>query len=146
MKIMTCFIDSSAWAALADKTDVNHEAASEYFRKLLETNSKLVTNNIAVDHALLIIKEKLSSRTAQKFLAVLDESVLTVNLRFDWISRRLRRNALNLYLKSSNPDITLEHCYIYETIKRKKVDILFTFDQGLSFFGLPLMPQKTSVL
>ena len=56
MKIMTCFIDSSAWAALVDKTDVNHEAASEYFRKLLDSNSKLVTNNIAVDHALLIIK------------------------------------------------------------------------------------------
>lgn len=146
MKIMTCFIDSSAWAALADNNDINHEAASEYFRKLLESNSKLVTNNTAVDHAILTIKDRLGPKTAQKFMAVIDESILTVNLRSDWISRRIRRNALNLYLKSTNPDIILQHYYIIETIKRKKVDIVFTFDQNLNILGLPLMPQKSSVL
>jgi len=144
MKIMTCFIDSSAWTAIADKTDENHKAASEYFAKILESNSKLVTNNTAVDRALVQIKHQAGHKTAQKFMAVLDESILTVNLRSDWLSRRLRRNAVNLYLKSTHPGLRLEHYYIFETIKRKKVDILFTFDKELNFFGLPLMPQKTS--
>jgi len=146
MKIMTCFIDSSAWIALADKTDKNHGTAVAYFGKLLETNSKLVTNNIAVDQALIHIKKQAGLKTVQKFMAVLDESILTVSLRSDWISRRLRRNAIHLFLKSTQPDMKLEHYYIFETIKRKKVDILFTFDKELNFFGLPIMPQETSEL
>jgi len=143
MKIMTCYIDASAWQAILNKNDVHHEAAAEYFRELLENNSKLVTNNRAVDEALVAIKQEVGADFAQKFLNIIDESVLTVNLRTDWISRRLRRNALHQFVKNTDPAVTLEHLYIFETVKRKKVDILFSFDKNLQFLGLPLMPKES---
>ena len=141
MKIMTCFIDGSAWIAITDQSNDNHENAKEYFKSLLENNTKLVTNNIAIDEAITWLKENMSAQAARKFLDTLDESILTVNLRMDWIVRRVRRAGLNNYLKSKDADLSLKHFLIHESIKRKRVDILFSFDHKYRVFGIPLMPQ-----
>ena len=141
MKIMTCFIDGSAWIAITDQSNDNHENAKEYFKSLLENNTKLVTNNIAIDEAITWLRENMSAQAARKFLDTLDESILTVNLRMDWIVRRVRRAGLNNYLKSKDADLSLKHFLIHESIKRKRVDILFSFDHKYRVFGIPLMPQ-----
>ena len=141
MKIMTCFIDGSAWIAITDQSNDNHENAKEYFKSLLENNTKLVTNNIAIDEAITWLRENMSAQAARKFLDTLDESILTVNLRMDWIVRRVRRAGLNNYLKSKDTDLSLKHFLIHESIKRKRVDILFSFDHKYRVFGIPLMPQ-----
>ena len=141
MKIMTCFIDGSAWIAITDQSNDNHENAKEYFKSLLENNTKLVTNNIAIDEAITWLRENMSAQAARKFLDTLDESILTVNLRMDWIVRRVRRAGLNNYLKSKDADLSLKHFLIHESIKRKRVDILFSFDHKYRIFGIPLMPQ-----
>jgi predicted nucleic acid-binding protein len=142
MKIMTCFIDGSAWITITDQTNENHEQSKEYFRTLLEKDAKLVTNNLAIDDALQWLKNNKGAEVARQFLNTIDESIITVNLRMDWISRRVRRAALNNYLKAKDTTLDLKHFLIHESIKRKRVDVLFTFDQKFRVFGIPLMPQK----
>ena len=162
MKIMTCFIDGNAWIAITDKKNEYHEQSIAYFKTLLGNNTKLVTNNIAMDEALVWLKSNMGAEaakaflnirkplwplvlfsfTAKAFLNTIDESILTVNLRMDWISRRVRRAGLNNFLKSKDPDLKLKHFLIHETIKRKRVDIIFTFDQKFKVFGIPLTPQS----
>lgn len=139
---MTCFIDGSAWIAITDQTNENHVQSKEYFKSLLEKDAKIVTNNLAIDDALQWLKKNKSATAARQFLNTVDESILTVNLRMDWISRRVRRAALNNFLKSKDIDLNLQHYFIHESIKRKRVDVLFTFDQKFRAFGVPLMPQK----
>ena len=68
MKIMTCFIDGTAWIAVSDSNDANHEKAKEYFKSLLEKDAKLVTNNIAIDEAILWFKKKYGGEVARQFL------------------------------------------------------------------------------
>jgi uncharacterized protein len=142
MKIMTCFIDGNAWIAITDKKNEYHEQSIAYFKTLLGNNTKLVTNNIAMDEALVWLKSNMGAEAAKAFLNTIDESILTVNLRMDWISRRVRRAGLNNFLKSKDSDLKLKHFLIHETIKRKRVDIIFTFDQKFKVFGIPLTPQS----
>ena len=142
MKIVTCFLDTTAWVALMNKKDPHHLRASAYFRELLDMKSRLVTNNVELDHAISYIKEQLDEDAAYNFYKVIDESILTLNLRMDWISRRLRRDALSLFLKNRNKELNLKHFYILETVNKKKVDILFSFDTRLNFLGLPVMPRE----
>lgn len=141
MKIMTCFIDGSAWIAITDQSGENHEQSKKYFKTLLENNTKLITSNIAIDEAISWLKKNMSAKAARHFLNTLDESILTINLRMDWISRRVRRAGLNNFLKSKGTELDLKHFLIHESIKRKRVDVLFTFDQKYRVFGIPLMPQ-----
>lgn len=140
MKILTCFIDTSAWIAIIDKNDPRHRQAREYFEQLLEKNTKLITNNIVIDRAAESLKSRLGAGQARQFTNIIDDSILTINLRLDWISRRIRKLGLNQFLKSNDSDLGLHHFYIQETLKRKHADVVFTFDTALKKFSLPLMP------
>ena len=128
MKIMTCFIDTSAWIAIVDKDNPNHQKSSEYLEQILQKNAKIITNNVVLDETIDSIKITSGRKLAEDFSTVVDESILTINLRMDWVSRRMRRNALVNYLKSSSKELKLRHFFIIETIKKKKIDIIFSFD------------------
>lgn len=135
------FIDSSAWIAILDETNTNNRIARDYYKKLLEQNARLITNTFVIDESLSFLKSGFGNNFAQNFLEIVDESVLTVNLKVDWISRRVRRNAINSFLKTSN-NLQIRHYYIFESLKRKKVDIVFSFDEHLKTFDFPVMPQN----
>ncbi len=141
MKIMTTFIDTSAWLAIVNSKDAMHQQAVEYFKYLLERDAKLVTNNLVIDETIDTLKSIGDIELAAQFMKIIDEALLTINLRMDWISRRVRRNGINNFLRSSNPAFRLRHFFIRETLKRKKVDIIFSFDPILQNFNLPIMPQ-----
>ncbi len=140
-KNSTVFIDSSAWIAILDKNNPNHDISRGYYENLLNKSIRLVTNNFCIDNTISFLKSTIGDEQAKKFLSVIDESVLTINLRVDWISRRIRRNALELYLNSSNSKLALHHFYIQESLKRKRVDFIFSFDPLLKEFDFPVMPQ-----
>ena len=136
------FIDSTAWLAILDENNINFKMAREFYEKLLDQNARLITNNIVIDETLTALKTNFGHEFAQKFLEIIDESVLSINLKVDWISRRIRRNAINNFLKSSSKHLQLRHHYINESLKRKKIDIVFSYDQNLKSFDFPVMPQN----
>ncbi len=139
---MTCFIDTSAWMAIIDKNHEHHNQAQQYFEELLDKNAKIVSNNQIIDETVNNIRNAFNAKKAREYLNIIDESIMTINLRMDWISRRVRRNALNQLLKTGESNLELKHFFIQETIKRKKVDVIFSFDARLKYFGLPLMPPE----
>jgi predicted nucleic acid-binding protein len=143
MKIMTVFIDTSAWIAIVDKDQRYHDSAQEYFKHLLEKNAKIITNNIVIDEAITWLKENKGSEVASSFLSIIDESVITINLRVDWISRRVRKLSLNQYLKSKDTMLQLSDNYKLETLRRKNADLVFTYNDSFRGFGFPVMPQKS---
>ncbi len=140
-KSSNVFIDTSAWLAILDPDDARHEKARGYYAGLLERSARLFTNTVVLDDTLDQIKRKLGSKVAMEFLSILDEGVLSVSIRVDWISRRVRRTAIEYMLGNKNDELTLRHFYILETLRRKRIDIVFSFDQALKNFDFPIMPQ-----
>jgi predicted nucleic acid-binding protein len=134
-----CLIDASAWLAVLDGKNKNHAEAKNYFTHILSSGFRIYTNNTIIDDAIQQLK-LLSPKRASYFLDIVDESVLTVNLRLDWLSKRARKNALNQFLKSKNQQLSLTHFFTIETIHQKKIDILFTFDKAFDHLSLPIMP------
>jgi len=136
------FIDATAWLAILDENNIHYKMARDFYEKLLDQNARLVTNNIVIDETLTTLKTNFGNEFAQKLLEIIDESVLSINLKVDWISRRIRRNALNNFLKTGTSQLQLRHYYINESLKRKKIDIVFSYDQDLKAFDFPVMPQN----
>ncbi len=135
------FIDSSAWCAIVDGNDTNHIQARDYFSNLLQGGVRLVTCALAVDKAVDRLKMRRGPEDVRRFLNVINESVLTVHLKVDWASRRVRRMVLESFLKNTDGSLTLHYFYIAESLKRKKADILFSFDPEMKKFDVPVMPQ-----
>ncbi|HHM01728.1 MAG TPA: PIN domain-containing protein [Caldithrix abyssi] len=140
-KSSNVFIDTSAWLAILNPDDGSHEKARAYYAGLLERGARLFTNNIVLDETLDRLKREMGNKVAMEFMAIIDEGVLSLSIRLDWISRRVRRSAIEYLLSSRNDDLTLNHFYILETLRRKRIDIVFSFDRALRAFDFPIMPQ-----
>ena len=135
------FIDSSGWYALINSQHLNHDLAQEYFQKLLTTNAKIYTNIQEVNSAISEIKKNCGLNAAMEFSRIIDEANLSSNLHVSWFTRRLRRSSLKQYFSIKDQEISLRHCAIFEDVRKKKVNVIFSFDDALRKFGTPLMPQ-----
>ncbi len=135
------FIDATGWHTMANKEHPFHQHAREYFQSLLDSNAKLYTNILELNLAITEIKRNCDLATSIEFSKIIDESSLSSNLNISWYTRRMRKATLRHFFTIKDPDIDIKHCAILEDVRKKKIDFIFSFDDHLKKFGIPLMPQ-----
>jgi predicted nucleic acid-binding protein len=141
VRVIKVFIDSSGWYALVQKEHVHHEAAKEYFQQILDTKVRLYSNIGEITLAIFKIKQNCGLSVATDFSKLIDQSILSTNLNVSWLTRRNHRAALKQFFSIKEANIEIRHCSIFEEVKKKKINIIFSFDDALKSFGIPLMPQ-----
>jgi predicted nucleic acid-binding protein len=62
------FVDAGAWIALADADDQYHQLAAQAYPELLRRYRRLVTTNLAIAEAYIVIRRALGHRAAMAFL------------------------------------------------------------------------------
>jgi predicted nucleic acid-binding protein len=134
------YIDYTGWHALINMCHPHHEQAREYFQQLLDGRTRIYSNREQIDSAINLIKRDCGLDIANEFSQLIDEAVLSTNLRLSWPTRRLRRNSIKLFFSIKEGTVDLHHCYILEEVKKKKINIIFSFDEALKVFTIPLMP------
>jgi predicted nucleic acid-binding protein len=134
-------IDASGWHAVVNSDHEHHEAARDYFQQLLNSQVRLYTNITEITIAVSRIKSQCGLGIATEFSKTIDQAVLSSNLTIDWLTRRLHRTAVRQFFSIKDVDIEIRHCIIIEQVRRKKINLIFSFDKALSSFGIPLMPQ-----
>ena len=135
------FIDSSGWNSIINSNFKYHLQGKEYFQHLLDSKAKIYTNIIEVNNAIYQIKTECDTETAQDFSRLIDEAVLKSDISLIWLTRRNRRNALKQFFSIRENKVEIRHCLIFGELKKRKINAIFTFDDVLKYFGIPLMPQ-----
>ena len=85
------FVDTWAWYALADKSDVDHSIAEETNKQLLDDGYLLVTTNNVLNESVTLMRYKLNHSVAIKFWNMTQQLVksgLYAFLRWRHSSRR----------------------------------------------------------
>jgi predicted nucleic acid-binding protein len=141
VRVIKVFIDSSGWYALVQREHEHHEAAKEYFQQILDSRTRLYTNITEISSAIFKIKQNCGLSVATDFSKLIDQSVLSTSLNVSWMTRRLHRSALKHFFTIKDVQIEIRHCLIFEEVKKKKINFIFSFDDTLKSFGIPLMPQ-----
>jgi predicted nucleic acid-binding protein len=141
MRVIKVFIDSTGWYALVQKDHEHHELAKEYFQQILDSRTHLYTNITEITSAISKIKQYCGLSIATEFSKLIDQSILSTNLNVSWLTRRLHRAAVKHFFSIKESKIEIRHCLIFEEVKKKKINIIFSFDDSLKSFGIPLMPQ-----
>ena len=134
------FIESSAWCALIHARHPFHDQAKDYFQQILESRARLYSNIQEINSALSFIKKECGLEIAVEFSKLIEDAVLSTNLRLSWPTRRLRRSSLKLFFSIKESSVDIRHCYIFEEVRKKKINIIFSFDEALKTFAIPLMP------
>jgi predicted nucleic acid-binding protein len=141
VRVIKVFIDSTGWYALVQKDHEHHETAKEYFQQILDSRTRLHSNVTEITSAIIKIKQNCGLSIATDFSKLIDQSILSTNLNVSWLTRRLHRSALKHFFTIKDPDIEIRHCLIFEEVRKKKINFIFSFDDTLKSFGIPLMPQ-----
>jgi predicted nucleic acid-binding protein len=135
------FIDSTGWNSIINSNSKYHVQGKEYFQQLLDSKAKIYTNIIEINRAIYQIKIECDSQTAQDFSRLIDEAVLKSDISLIWLTRRNRRTALKQFFSIREDKVDIRHCLIFGELKKRKINAIFTFDDVLKYFGIPLMPQ-----
>ena len=135
------FVDATGWYSIVQPKHDYHDVAKEYFQQLLDSRAKLYTNILEITSTISNTKDNCGLSVATDFYKIIDQSVLSSNLNVSWLTRRHHRSALKLFFTIKDVEIRVSHCSIFEEVRKKKINFIFSFDDTLKSFGIPLMPQ-----
>lgn len=139
--MLKVFIDSTGWYALINNQHLNHDPAKEYFQQLLTSGAKFYTNMQEVSIAASSIKKNCGLNSALEFSRIIDEANISGDLSVSWITRRLYRAGIKQFFSIKDENIEFRHCAIFEDVRKKKINVILSFDDMMRIFGIPIMPQ-----
>ncbi len=126
----TIFIDTSAFIALLDSDDRQHESAVRTWQRLLEDDHDLICNNYALVEAYSLIQRRYGMQALRNFQ---ENAVPFVDV--DWLGPEQHEAAVSALLTANRRDLSLVDCACMETMRRLGVRTIFAFDPHFTELG-----------
>jgi len=128
------FVDTSAWYALVDVRDPDHEAATDFMHG---NSAPLVTSNFVLDETLTLLKSKLGAQTAIEFGMKVRNSTFCTLHRID---PKLEKAAWEVFCRYTDKEWSFTDCTSYMVMKRLKLNEAFALDAHFAQMGFRIWP------
>jgi predicted nucleic acid-binding protein len=134
------FVDTSAWDAIADGGDPNHELAL-LFRDEIVGQCSLITSNYVLDELYTLLLLNIGHRRTLEFKEQLDvllgENVLDVV----WVSLDVATAAWDVFEQFNTDKYwSFTDCTSYVVMKQMEITEAFAFDQHFAQMGFIRQP------
>jgi predicted nucleic acid-binding protein len=126
------FVDASAWFALADKNDANHRKAAGVYPSLLTTYSRLVTSNLVIAEAYVLMLNELGHMPAFGFLERIKTSPRIARV---YSTEDIESEAQTILGKYHDHDFSYVDAVSFAIMKRQKIRKAFAFDKHFHTAG-----------
>ncbi len=127
---MTVFVDTSALLAVADRADTNHVLAKAAWKKLLESEARVLTTNYVLVETIALVQH----RYGLDALRALAHEVLPA-LETEWVGADDHAAALAAVLASDRRHLSLVDCTSFEVMRRLGISTAFAFDRHFAELG-----------
>jgi predicted nucleic acid-binding protein len=131
------FVDTSAWMALADKDDSHHKEAASSYPSLLKIQRYLVTSNLVIAEAYIIILKELGHRPALDFLERIKASPRILKI---YSNEEIEAEAEKILAKYSDQNFSYTDAVSFVIMKRQKIRKAFCFDKHFVTAGFVSVP------
>lgn len=131
------YVDAGAWIAITDTRDKYHKAGSDLYKRLLTERRILVTTNLVVAEAYIIIRRTGGYEPAMRFLRSLRDSV---RLRKVYSDAALEAEAEEILERFADQDFSLADAVSFVVMKDREIEEAFAFDQHFVTAGFGLLP------
>ena len=129
--------DTSAFYALADRTDVHHAAAAAFLREHAGTGRLLVSNHV-FDETMTVVKARLGAPAALQMGVRLRASALV-----EWVvfTADLELETWRLFGRHGDKAWSYTDCACLALARARGLTAAFAFDRHFAQMGLTLRPQ-----
>ncbi len=130
---MSIFVDTSAFLAVLDGSDVNHPKAKTFWEKIITEGEVLLCHNyILVETSALVLR-----RLGLKAIRVFEQDIMPI-LRIIWVTKEIHSAAVSAHLVAYQRSLSLVDCVSFEIMRRTGVHKAFAFDQHFQHYGFEL--------
>jgi uncharacterized protein len=132
------FIDASAWIAVIDRRDKYHLAASEEYKRLIRERSRLVTTNLVIAEAYILIRRTGGHAPARHLLSSLRGSPRLSRVYSDTRLEALAEVILGSYV---DQDFSYTDAVSFAVMQEQAIQEAFTFDKHFASLGFQMLPK-----
>jgi predicted nucleic acid-binding protein len=132
---MTIFIDTSAFYALIDRDDANHQKGKRAWIDILEAGHTLMTTNYILVETFALLQSRLGLDAVRGF----QEDVVPL-IHVEFITPELHRSGIAALLSASRRRLSLVDCVSFEVMRYSGIKSAFTFDSHFNEQGFRVIP------
>jgi len=139
---MPTFVDTSAWLAIKNSRDRNHEAAARVVSGLRTRRELLVTSDYVLDETYTGLLYDVGYDSAVQFKREVDALVAAGILRVIHISPDLQAEAWQVFERFNRDKVwSFTDCTSYVVIRRVGTEACFALDADFVQMGLNVLSQ-----
>ncbi|MBN2365126.1 MAG: type II toxin-antitoxin system VapC family toxin [Calditrichaeota bacterium] len=139
---MKIFIDEIGWWAISDKNHPLHREMQEQFQYYLDGGHSFYTTNVIVGSVISRLKSSIGSKKAIRFAEIIDEAWLGTHLHFLWIGRRTQRDAIKLFKKFPDYELSLFDYANIVLMNRRNIRFIITTNSAYNKLGFKIVPEN----
>jgi predicted nucleic acid-binding protein len=132
---VSVFVDTSAFFAVLDAGDENHEAARTAWDRLLADREDLHTTNYVLVETAALLQSRLGLEALREFAA---DVLPVVDLHV--VDEGQHRSAFHALLVASRRRLSLVDCASFECMRRAGLERAFCFDPHFTEQGFTVVP------
>ena len=130
------FVDTSAYFALTDRRDENHEAAVRVIRQLIRERIEFFTTNYVIAETHTLLLNRIGHTTALQVIEELYKS----QTRIYRVREAEERKALEIIRMYADKEFSLVDAISFATMERFHLTQAFAFDHHFAQYGFSLLP------
>lgn len=134
------FVDTSAWMAIVDAGDVNHEPSVAFQHEIGGTCRLIVTNYI-LDELFTLVLMDLGHQKAVEIKSKLDELEAGDVMEVVWVDRKLADRGWAAFERfNRDKQWSFTDCISYVVMKNRGITEAFSFDRHFEQMGVCRRP------
>lgn len=135
------FIDTGAWFALSDGRDQYHKRALQCYRALREQRQQLITTNLVIGEAFVLIRRAGGTQVAFRFLDAIRQSAQLVKV---YSTTQHEAEAEKLLRQFADQDFSFVDAVSFAVMRERAITDAFAFDHHFLVAGFVLQPGDVS--
>jgi len=135
------FVDTSAWYAIQDKSDANHNTAAIFVKESMARKYGMVTTNYILDETYTLILERIGYKFAVQFKHIVDIMLNSHTLTIIRISESIEESAWEVF-EQFNVDKkwSFTDCTSKVVMEQRRINEVFAFDHHFEQMGFVRKP------
>jgi len=132
---MNLFVDTSAFYALLDQDDGNHQRAATAWTKILQAADGLITSNYVVVETVTLLQHRIGLDAVRGFQADLVPAVHVA-----YVDNEIHRQGMSGLLAAGRRKLSFVDCVNFELMRHLGLTRAFTFDSHFRQQDFEMIP------